>query len=532
MTDKFDYLLFPTKEAYQANLAVDEDSVTNQNLNLDSIVDALLAKNPEFPFEQLMYVNQDPQTAIYRHNIFRELNSDEAIEAIGVIFGKIYAIDSINSNIQNLSDEEQAYIARIFLIDRALGVFRQITDFLSSFNSDGLKVAYAIFREYLSMPDVRDASMQISATVALLEEKLNFYLNIDTAKKTVKLSRKTTATDNLSDRVDDNIVEIDRICRELFDVAFIRPFPAADDSIMSALERTVLRFIISSDIELKSCLEALRLIEIDWEILFSFRRQMSFFHTYLRLMRDVESKQLHFCIPTLCDSVRIAGDDIFDLSLAVSKLHGDDLNVTVNSISLPIEKNGAILTGANQGGKTTFLRSVGLSCLLAMCGCPVPATCFSIAPLSKIITFFSASEDECGRISKFEAEAKAYFTRSKCFSESVLVLFNEYFVGTNRQQGAEILKQCIVDIINRGASFICVTHMQELYNMLGDKTNESVKYLKSEIKLKYENCRTYRIIEQRPDGCAYSRDIAIRYGLTYEQLMTCFDTDMEVSHEI
>ena len=199
---------------------------------------------------------------------------------------------------------------------------------------------------------------------------------------------------------------------------------------------------------------------------------------------------------------------MYDISLAV-KLSESKL-IVANDIEI---KKGDIfvVSGSNQGGKTTFLRAFGQCAFLASQGLPVPAQDFRAPFFSLIATHFnrvekkgkSRLEDEIGRI-------KNILSRT---DESSLVLFNECFVGTRRSDAVVLSEKVFEKLFGLGATCGFVTHFFEL-----SMRNSRLISFVADISEDGTERRTYRILRKSPDGLAHARSIADACGATYEKL--------------
>ena len=154
-----------------------------------------------------------------------------------------------------------------------------------------------------------------------------------------------------------------------------------------------------------------------------------------------------------------------------------------------------------------------------MCGCPVPAESITLRPYRAIYALLGGEEDESNTISRFESEIKKYYRYRDHLDESVLVLLNEYFVGTNRCDAVEILGQCIRELTDKRVTFGCVTHFQEIRGALGGELDGRILYLRAEIPSDNAPEKRYVIAPGYPDGRAYSERITERLGMTYDALV-------------
>ena len=188
-----------------------------------------------------------------------------------------------------------------------------------------------------------------------------------------------------------------------------------------------------------------------------------------------------------------------------------------------------ILTGPNQGGKTTYLVGVGLVQVLAQAGCFVPGKQAQISPVDNIYTHFPVEEKPDTETGRFGEEAQRLGKIFEQVTRHSLVLLNESLSSTGFMEGS-FLAQDVVRILRRiGARAIYSTHLYELGNRV-EELNQSVpgdSRIISVVSSPVENespapqtelKRSYKVEIRPPLGQSYAREIAARYGIHYEQL--------------
>jgi len=125
------------------------------------------------------------------------------------------------------------------------------------------------------------------------------------------------------------------------------------------------------------------------------------------------------------------------------------------------DKPLVIVTGANRGGKSTFLRSVGLAHLMQQCGLFVSADEFSASLHTGLFTHYKREEDRKMRSGKFDEELVRMDAIATRIHRSALVLFNESFAATHEREGSEIARQIVSALLENGVTVFFVSHMYE-----------------------------------------------------------------------
>ena len=217
-----------------------------------------------------------------------------------------------------------------------------------------------------------------------------------------------------------------------------------------------------------------------------------------RLVRD--GRQVCFPVPVGPGKHIHSAAGLYDIPLAL-KLKGD---VTDNDLAAD-GKELAIITGANRGGKSTFLRSVGTAQLMMQCGMFAPARSFSADVCSCIYTHFTREEDVAMHSGRLEEELGRMRDIVDVLKHDSLMLLNESFAGTNEREGSEIARQVISALLERKVRIFFVTHFFELAEGFFRKGRENVLFLRAE-RLP-DGGRTFRITDGAPLPTSHGEDL-------------------------
>jgi len=168
-------------------------------------------------------------------------------------------------------------------------------------------------------------------------------------------------------------------------------------------------------------------------------------------------------------------------------------------------KDCVVITGANQGGKSTFLRSIGLAQLMMQSGLFVPAASFRADCSRGIFTHFKREEDLTLKRGKLDEELSRMSKMVDLLRPHALMLFNESFAATNEREGSEIARQISAALLEKGVKIFYVTHQYAFAHWVYENRKEKTLFLRAERK--DDGTRTFRLIEGPPLPTSHGEDL-------------------------
>ncbi|MBO4330771.1 MAG: hypothetical protein J5827_01700 [Oscillospiraceae bacterium] len=228
--------------------------------------------------------------------------------------------------------------------------------------------------------------------------------------------------------------------------------------------------------------------------------ELAFYVGCINLYDALAQLGMPVCIPTPLpsDSSQREWSGLFDISLALLK----NEKVGVNRLEKH-DKRLYIITGANQGGKSTFLRSFGQAQLMTQCGMFVSGESFTAPVRLKIFSHFRKEEDSDMNHGKFDEELTRLDRITERLSRDSLIIFNEAFAATNEREGSEICRQVIRALVESGVEVFTVTHLYSY--AAGELDNPDAVFLRAERLESGE--RTFRIVPGEPFVTAFGEDL-------------------------
>ena len=252
------------------------------------------------------------------------------------------------------------------------------------------------------------------------------------------------------------------------------------------------------------------------------RGELAFYVGCLNLWEQLTKKGEPICWPEPVSATarKHSFRGLYDVCLSLRLRHrviGNDVDAD--------ETDLIIITGANQGGKSTFLRSVGLAQLMMQAGMFVAAESFSANMCPSLLTHFKREEDASMKSGKFDEELTRMSEIAEHLVPNSVLLFNESFAATNEREGSEIARQIVSALIEKGFKVFFVSHQYTFASGFHAKKEKNALFLRAERES--DGTRTFKLVEAEPLETSYGEDL---YNQIFGEAPDVADPDLASEH--
>ena len=503
----FRSILFARSDDGAEKLAV-ETPECFADLNLDQVVDAIVAGREQYNLKPFFYTPlSDLDSITYRHEVMRELENKSLFACVESFAAKMRAMR------QHLAQAEKLYYKlqkQSWFLDAVEIYCDAVVALLGDLSRVELKSrGFLDVREYLAAHTGSDRFVALQAETKKLQADLatiRYSMLIKNDRVTV---RKYQGEADVSVEVDATFAK--------FKQGAVRDYHAkfANPPEMNHIEANVLEGVRQLYPEIFSDLDGYcarngpyldHVIEV-------FDREIQFYIAYLEQVGKFKRAGLKFCYPKVSDQDKgVVNHEGFDLALAYKLLNGH-ATVVCNDFYLAGKERIIVVTGPNQGGKTTFARTFGQLHFLASLGCPVPGRQARLFLFDRIFTHFEKEENIKDLRGKLEDDLHRIRNILDRIGPNSIVIINEIFNSTTSRDALFLSKKIVARLLELDLLCVCVTFLDELASM-----SEKIVSMASTVVPENPSLRTFKILRKPADGLAFAISIAEKYRLTYRWL--------------
>ena len=502
--------LLDGRTAAQPAGCVAADQAVMTDLNLNQVVNAVAGQREERDLiaAVLSQVPADVSTVSYRHEVFRDLEDPGLLRAASHFAGQMRAV---RVHLAQLSKMHSVHQREGWFLDAA-AIYCEAVRALAAALAAAPVVSRALraFRAYLAAYADSSQFTALAAEAAARQDELarvTYQIRIKGLR--VDVSRYDGAPD-YSAEIEKTFARFQQGAAKDYLVRY-RTWPGMTHVGAQVADLAARLF---SD-EFTALSEFCRRHEAFTDpVISQFDRELQFYLAYLDYIGPLSSAGLSFCYPELTrDSKEIVARDTFDLALA-ARLVPAGKPVVTNDFHLGGRERVIVVSGPNQGGKTTFARTFGQLHHLAAAGCPVPGSAARLFAYDQIFTHFEREEDLSDMTGKLEDDLLRIQKALLAATPRSIVIMNEIFTSTTVSDARFLGEKVMAKVIELDLLCVYVTFIDELTSM-----GPTVVSMASTITPGNPAERTYKVVRKPADGLAYALAIADKHRVTYRQLI-------------
>ena len=236
----------------------------------------------------------------------------------------------------------------------------------------------------------------------------------------------------------------------------------------------------------------------------TLRFQTAFYLAAVQLTQQMERFRIEWCFPTVCDRRDLEFTELKEFVMGLEQR----TRLIGNTCSFK-QKDLLIVTGANQGGKSTFLRSIGIAQVMMQSGLMVTARSYSSGIFPRIFVHFTRREDSAMNSGRLDEELNRMNKIVEQIGDGSLLLLNESFATTTEKEGSVIAYDIIRALNEAGVRILTVTHLlsfaRRIHEEMQNDPDSGVEFLSAERK--EDGTRTYRMIRHEPELTSFGLDL-------------------------
>ncbi|HEU4567508.1 MAG TPA: hypothetical protein VFR99_05685 [Marmoricola sp.] len=481
-----------------------------RDLALDVLFDAVAARFPDAGLpETLRLPCADERTVRWRQEVFADLAVDALAASVRGFYEAMAVVQRHRRLVERLRSREQRHgwaLTAVLEYCRAVEALRD--------GLEGASVASPALRSLATYLADHTASPEFGRLVGRARELRAALERVEFAVL-VRGPRVTVGDYDGEPDYGAVVTEVfDRLRDEAREPVSARLAPAGAE--MDHVEAQIVGLVGRLHPELFAELEQFCLQHEDFvdTTLAQVAADLVFFLAVDGFYAPLRAAGLAVCLPRLlpAEDRRLRADAVFDAALAHRLVH-EGQPVVCSDLHLDPGERIVVVTGPNQGGKTTFARSIGQLHHLAMLGCPVPAAAAELCPVDAVLTHFEVAPDPQDLAGGLMDDLQRVREVLSAATSASLLVFNEVFSSTSLLDATALSEAVLRRLAARGSLAVWVTFIPELVEAAAGTVS-----MASDVDPADVSHRTFRMTRRPPNERAYADALAARYELGYDQV--------------
>ncbi|MCR5684051.1 MAG: hypothetical protein K6G81_01325 [Lachnospiraceae bacterium] len=474
-----------------------------QDLNLTRIIDRLVSRWGKDVRKYYMWFPGSYEEEAYRREVFGDIKKEAVYAPLMTFVEELAEIERLRSEKRKVQTQIQKAVWQIRETYSYFEMYEKLEKALEQANlaSEGMKSFLRILKEITGDGEYRSIRDKVHTLIKKIND-LKFVLTLDKERISVTLGR-----------VSDEEGSYGKMLREKGGKE-IKPFlnPFRMDPNLTELEKACLDILINKDRDFYRTMKATAESIEGYEkpVLKRFEQEVIFYLSYLSFMRDMEKEGFYFTAPLPDGSRKMEAKGLYDLALALASLETGK-KVIPNDLYYDGKESFFVVTGPNQGGKTTFARSLGQLVYFTKMGLDVPALSANLPFFTGLMTHFSVEESSDTGRGKLKEELVRLAPMMAQECRGAFVVINELFTTAANYDARIMGKKVLTHFMEAECMGIYVTHLKELA-----EAGEGVVSMKA--VLDDQKVQTFKVLRGEADDTPSAENLVLKYRLTYGQL--------------
>ncbi len=470
------------------------------DLNLDQIVDAITAGKQEYNLQPFFFAPlRDPNAILYRQEIFRDLEDEAVLGAIRTFAQRMSVLRRYLALVEKL--HYHYHQAGWYL--EAAGVY---CDAVAGLVAD-LRAARLAARGLMALRSFLSDYVASERFAVLHADVRHLKAALATVQYCVLIKGDLVKVRGYEGEVDYSVQVEETFAR--FKQGAVKDYQLklAMGAGMNHIEAQILDLVAKLHPDIFASLDAFCTQHASFldPALAAFDREIQFYVATIEHMVRIKRAGLQFCYPRVSATNKaVLSNEGFDLALA-GKLVSQNVPVVTNDLYLQGAERIIVVSGPNQGGKTTFSRTFGQLHTLASLGLPVPG---------REAQLFEKVEDISNLRGKLQDDLVRIHDALDQATPNSIIIMNEIFSSTVLQDALFLSQEIMARVVQLDTLGVWVTFIDELSSF-----SEQTVSMVSTIVPENPAQRTFKVVRRPADGLAYALSIAEKHRLTYHSLL-------------
>ena len=520
-------LIYPDKEAYERNASGEgRPNITDtvlEELGLNSVMDLKNSRLCDF-------FTTDKDVIEYRQKVFKDLLENQELCDLLI---KVNPILSDISELRRLSadkDSSDTYLYSITEIELYVSCMELLSEGLSPLKDKVNSPAFVALCDHVTelteSEYYRDLNVRLKELTSRVREVKSVTIGVNLDARLCPESAGVLSVNNeyfKSGELLQKILRLDFKSNEYTCIATLLPFKKGQsDNQQNALS---IAFNSALNNVFKSSMRSWKKVVQNYilenaDFLIKLMPEIEFVVKGVDLIKSLKENN-----PLSFPQIMPMSDKIFDVKGVYNPVVATKVDEKMVQNDFSFDKDGTfyVLSGPNRGGKSVITCAVGLTFALCQLGLCVPCENAQISPVDGIFTHFpSGAEDtiDKGRLGEECARLDEIFDY---VTEYSLVLLDESLSSTGSYEASYIASEVLSGISMVRCRGIFSTHLHELSAMIDGINERCVNQggatIDTLVAGMEEGQRSFKIKRQKPDGKSYAKDIADKYGISYDHIM-------------